>query len=183
MVQNAPPRVEGHRLCLRLVTPSDAEYVYGLRTNAAYNEHLSPVTGTLEDQREWIERYKQREARGQEYYYLSERRDNGTPCGLVRLYDLTGDSFTWGSWIVDHNKPPKAALECAVLSFGVGFEHLGLHKAHIDVRLENSRAIAFYRRFGMQETSADAENLYFEYLRTRFDADFSKHLQAIGGAE
>lgn len=179
MVRNAPPRVEGHRLRLRLVTPSDAEYVYGLRTNPAYNQHLSPVTGTMEDQREWIERYKEREALGQEYYYLSERRDDGTPCGLVRLYDLTGDSFTWGSWIIDHNKPPKGALECAVLSFGIGFEQLALHTAHIDVRLENSRAIAFYRRFGMQEIGEDLRDLYFEYRREQFEADRPLHISSL----
>ena len=172
-------RIEGKRLRLRLVMPSDAEYIYGLRTNPVYNRYLSPVQGTMEDQRTWIEGYKEREAQGLEFYYVSERVDNGTRCGLVRLYDVAVDSFTWGSWILDHNKPDKGALESAVLSFKIGFEHLYLHKALIDVKLDNSRAISFYRRFGMQETGRDMENLYFEYSIVQYEADQRKHALSV----
>lgn len=44
------PEITGPRLRLRLVTPGDAAFVYGLRTDPAYNAHLSPVT----DQTAWI---------------------------------------------------------------------------------------------------------------------------------
>jgi RimJ/RimL family protein N-acetyltransferase len=171
--------IEGPHLRLRLVRPGDAAYIHGLRTDPAYNAHLSPVTGTVADQRAWIERYKTREAGGAEFYYLIERLD-GAPCGVVRLYDITADSFTWGSWILDANKPPRAALESAVLSFGVGFERLGLRLAQLDVRRANARAIAFYRRFGMTGTGQDAENLYFTLHRDDFRRnrdDFMKLLQ------
>ena len=110
-------RVEGPNLILRLIEPEDAAYVHSLRNNPAYNTHLSTVTGTVDDQRTWIKDYKSREAHGQEYYYVIERKD-GTRCGLVRLYDIEAASFTWGSWILDENKPRKAALESAILSFG-----------------------------------------------------------------
>ncbi|SHL66019.1 Protein N-acetyltransferase, RimJ/RimL family [Roseovarius marisflavi] len=165
MVDNL--EITGLCLRLRLVVPEDARFIHALRTDPAYNSHLSPVTGTVTDQRRWIENYKIREAAGAEFYYVIERLD-GTPCGVVRLYDIAGDSFTWGSWILDHNKPPKAALESAVLSFGIGFEGLGLHRALIDVRKDNTHATAFYRRFGMTETGADTENLYFMLSRDDF---------------
>ena len=174
-------RVEGPSLVLRLVEPEDAAYLHGLRTDPRYNAHLSPVTGTVEDQRAWIERYKQREAAGEEAYFIIERRD-GVPCGTVRLYDIEGTRFTWGSWILDASKPPKAAVESAVLSFGHGFDALDLAEAHIDVRHENSRAIAFYRRFGMTETGTDAQNIYFTYPRCRFLADRSAHLAILRAA-
>ncbi len=160
-------RIEGPGLNLRLVTPADAEFIYGLRVNPDFNAHLSQITGTAEDQRQWIERYKHREAEGCEYYYVIERRD-GVRCGVVRLYDIQGDRFTWGSWILDSNKPPKAALESAVLSFGVGFELLGCQVALIDVRRENHPAQSFYRRFGMTEIDEDLENYYFELSARQF---------------
>lgn len=172
-----PPDMTGPRLRLRPVTPEDAAFIHGLRTDPAYNAHLSPVTGTVADQRDWITRYMAREAAGEEMYYIIERRD-GTPCGTVRLYDIAADSFTWGSWILNEDKPPKAALESALLSFAAGFEGLGLARADIDVRRDNERAINFYRRFGMTETGSDAENLYFEITRARFTA-----LRAAHGAE
>jgi len=161
------PEIAGKGLRLRPVMPEDAAFIHGLRTDPAYNTHLSPVTGTVADQRAWITAYKTREAAGAELYYIIERLD-GVPCGVVRLYDITAESFTWGSWILNAEKPPKAALESALLSFSVGFVSLGRARADIDVRKENEKAIAFYRRFGMVETGQDADNLYFELTRARF---------------
>jgi RimJ/RimL family protein N-acetyltransferase len=172
-------RVEGPRLALRLATPDDAAYVFGLRNDPRYNAHLSPVVGGVEDQRAWLTRYKTREAEGEEFYYVIERRRDATPCGLVRLYDVTPDSFTWGSWILDENKPPKAALESTMLSFGVGFERLGAARALLDVRRANVHAEAFYRRLGVREIGADSENFYFDYAASQFEKDKPRHMAVL----
>lgn len=164
-------RAEGIHLTLRLVQPVDANYIYGLRNDPKYNAHLSSPPPSIEAQRAWIERYKRREASGEEYYYVIERRKDQQPCGLVRLYQIEETCFTWGSWILDANKPPKAALESAVLSLGIGFERLGKRLALIDVRRDNTRALAFYRRLGMTETGADRTDCYFEYPAERYLAD------------
>lgn len=175
---SAPERIAGPNLILRLITAEDAEYVHGLRTDPAYNTHLSEVRGTVEDQRHWIDAYKSREAKGHEFYYVIERRDC-VPCGVVRLYDIEDDHFTWGSWILDRNKPPKAALESAVLSFGIGFDLSGLNYALVDVRRANQHAEAFYRRFGMIETHADDRDIFFTYPREIFQRDHEKHLSVL----
>ena len=175
---SAIARVEGPNLTLRLIVPEDAAYVYGLRTNLAYNSHLSQVTGTVDDQREWIENYKAREAAGQEVYYVIERKD-GTRCGLVRLYDIEADRFTWGSWILDENKPRKAALESAVLIYEVGFDGLDCDRAVFDVRVDNTHTLAFHRRFGARETGSDELNIYFDYPRERFEADYETHMSTL----
>lgn len=175
-------RVDGVQLSLRLVMPDDANYIHGLRMDPAYNSHLSAVTGTVEDQRRWIEAYKTREAAGAEYYFMIERTD-GLRCGVVRLYDIKSDGFTWGSWILDENKPPKAALESAVLSFSVAFERLGAAVGYIDVRKHNTRAIAFYRRLGMQKTHEDVHNIYFEYTNEQFSADRLAHITVLQSEE
>jgi len=171
-------RVEGPHLTLRLIKPDDAAYLHGLRTNPLYSSHLSKVTGTLEGQRHWIEGYKGREAAGQEFYYVIERKD-GTRCGLVRLYDIEADSFTWGSWMLDENKPRKAALESAVLSFGVGFELLQRDLAKVDVRVDNFHATAFYRRLGMTETHRTEQDIFFSYPRAQFAADRPIYLKLL----
>ena len=179
----APQQIDGHRLRLRLGTPDDAAYIYSLRQNPSYNKYLSPVTGTVDDQRSWLESYKKREAAGEEYYYVSERLDNETPCGVVRLYNITRAEFTWGSWILDSNKPSKGALESALLSFDVGFNHLGCDRALVDVRQENTHAIAFYRGFGMEHVGDDYENKYFIYRREIAQADRLKHLDHVKAGE
>ena len=170
--------IEGPNLVLRLIRLEDAEYVHALRMDTVYNRYLSEVRGSTDDQRRWIETYKTREAEGREYYYVIERRD-GVRCGLVRLYDIGTASFTWGSWILDGNKTPKAALESAVLSFGVGFNALNLAKALVDVRVENQRAVAFYRRFGMVQIDETERDIFFIYPRARFEVDCDRYFSIL----
>ena len=170
--------VSGPSLKLRLVERQDADYIHDLRMQPRYNRYLSPVTGDVEDQRAWIERYKQAESRREQLYYVIERHD-GVRCGLVRLYDITPETFTWGSWILDENKPPKAALESAMLSFYIGFGPLELPRALVDVRIENERAASLYRGFGMEETAFDHENIYFRYDRDVFLARLPEYMKLL----
>lgn len=168
-------RVEGPNLRLRLIELDDAHYVHGLRTDPRYNTHLSTVSGTVEDQRLWIKEYKSRESDGQEFYYVIERLD-GIRCGLVRLYDLQADRFTWGSWILDENKPPKAALESAVLIYDIGFGALGYSRSVFDVRKGNANTLAFHKRFGASEIGDDACDVFFEYTRNTFHGTRESYL-------
>lgn len=170
--------VLGPNLRLRLIEETDAAYVHALRVNPDYNTHLSAVTGDVADQAAWIRAYKPREAAGQEYYFVIERHD-GTRCGTVRLYDIFGDTFTWGSWILDYNKTRKAALESALLSFGFGFLGLDLSKALVDVRADNSHALEFYQRLGMTELRRDEQDIYLTYPRHRFEADRVSYLEIV----
>lgn len=162
-------RIEGFRLALRLIEPSDAEYVYGLRTDTVLNAHLSQIIGTRDDQLNWIMKYKKREEAGKEYYYVIERLSDGQRCGLVRLYGISEGRFTWGSWILDSNKPPKAALESAVILYEIGFIVLGLNQAVFDVRKDNEHTLSFHTRFGAQKTGEDNDNCYFKYSRQQFE--------------
>lgn len=179
MTQIDDSRLEGVRLALRLAQPSDAAYIYGLRIDPSYNRYLSEVTGTVQDQEDWLRRYKEREASGSEYYYVIERRANAQPCGLVRLYDFEADHFRWGSWILDQHKPAKAALESAFLIYVQGFERLGLQKSLFDVRKDNERTLAFHSRFGAVETGRNDLDVFFEYTRAQFDADKANHLEVL----
>ena len=171
-------QIDGHALRLRLVRPKDAAYIHALRTDPRYNTHISAVTGGVDEQRAWIERYKRREAEGSEFYYAIERRDGRGLCGVVRLYGIEAGRFTWGSWILDGNKPSKAALESAMLVYRAGFERLDCQIAVFDVRLGNDRTLSFHRRFGAVEVCRGQRDVYFEYSRASFEADQPK-LEAI----
>lgn len=176
-------RVKGAMVSLRLIQPDDAEYVHSLRTDIDYDRHLSDVTGDAGAQRDWIEAYKTRESALRESYYVIERSNDGERCGIVRLYDITPNSFTWGSWILSANKPPKAALESAKLSFSVGFDRLALPEAFVDVKIENQRALTFYRRLNMREIRVEDSQLYLSYDRGTFVEDRPRLLKiAASGA-
>ena len=171
--------VSGRRLAIRLVEPSDATFIHGLRTDPAFNRHLSVVTGDVADQRAWIEGYKMRETDGREFYYVFERLDDGEACGVVRLYNIGRDSFTWGSWIMANNKPAKGALESALLSFEIGFEKLDRPLALVDVRRDNVHALAFYQRLGMRELRRDEQDIFLEYSRDQFRAARDRLWQTV----
>jgi len=171
-------RVSGPNLSLRLITPDDAEYIHELRLNPQYNRFLSQVVGDVEGQRQWIGAYKHREAAGLEFYYVIERRD-AVRCGTVRLYEIEEDTFTWGSWILDASKPKKAALESAVLSFGLAFELLSLQLARVDVAIQNGHAAKFYRRFGMTEIDRTERQIFFEYSSKKFHLEKERLLSVV----
>jgi RimJ/RimL family protein N-acetyltransferase len=98
---------------------------------------------------------------------------------LVRLYDINADSFTWGSWILDQNKTRKGALESAVLVYTASFERLGLQKAQFEVRRDNANTLAFHRRFGATETHETDQDIFFTYMRSRFDTDSANYFAIL----
>ena len=104
-------RVDGVQLSLRLVQPEDAAYIHELRTDPAYNGHLSTVTGTVEDQRNWIEVYKTRETVGTEFYFVIERKDQ-VRCDVVRLY---------GSLIITNRERRLWKAQCSSIAMALKF--------------------------------------------------------------
>jgi len=174
-------RVAGRSLTFRLVEPEDAAYIYELRQDERYNAHLSPPPPSVAAQEEWINRYKSRERALNELYYIMETK--GERCGVVRIYDIHEDTFTWGSWILDERKPPKAALESALLIYDIAFGKLGLRLARFDVRRDNERTLAFHRRFGARELRADEQDVFFEFDRQDFARQRDALWAACGGVK
>jgi len=149
-----------------------AEYIYSLRIDPALNEHLSAPPPSAAAQAQWIRGYMEREAAGDEFYFLVERRD-GVACGTVRLYDSSPaahpDSFSWGSWILDKSMTRYAAVESALLVYEMGFERLGFSASHFEVRKGNSKVIAFRQKFGAQVTSEDDDSVYMRLTKVDFE--------------
>ena len=149
----------------RPVSLDDADYIQALRTEPDYGRHLSPPAPSVDAQREWLSAYKRREAEGAEFYFIITRADDGRRCGTMRVYSIESPHATWGSFILDTAKPPKAAYDALRLVHRFIFDDLDLSTAFFDVRKENTRALALYRRFGGIEISEDDLNLYFRIDR------------------
>ncbi|WP_218241167.1 GNAT family N-acetyltransferase [Comamonas fluminis] len=145
---------------IRLVEESDAEFILKLRLDEKYNQFLSDVNPDMQAQRDWIKKYKNDEFLKKQFYFIIERND-GVPCGTVRIYDIKGDSFCWGSWILNENKTRYAALESAFLVYQFGFNELGLKKSHFEVRKGNEKVISFHKKMGAVKILEDDLNEYF----------------------
>ncbi|WP_178087292.1 GNAT family N-acetyltransferase [Pseudomonas sp. C27(2019)] len=154
-------KLKSKTIKMRFVEERDAEFILKLRLDEKYNQFLSSVSPDLQAQKDWIKKYKHEEHARQQFYFIIERLD-GTPCGTVRVYDLTEDSFCWGSWILNEDKTRFAAIESAFLVYKFGFEELSYKKSHFDVMKGNERVISFHKKMGAVETGEDEQNYYFE---------------------
>lgn len=171
----AAPTIE-----MRLARPSDAEYIYSLRINPVYNQHLSSAPPTVEAQAQFLKGYVEREQTGKEYYFVIKNKATGLDCGTVRIYDLREGSFCWGSWILDTNKPRFAAIESALFIYDFGFGALKFGSSHFDVRKDNVRVISFHERFGARRVDENEIDVFFN-LSHKDLREKLKELVAITG--
>ncbi|MCR9581207.1 GNAT family N-acetyltransferase [Vibrio antiquarius] len=163
---------------LRLVTLGDSEFIHNLRVDARYNQYLSPVNGGLAQQEEWLTKYKEKEKKQEEFYFIIYRLDTNLSIGTVRLYDFINKkmSFCWGSWILNDKKTRYAALESALLVYEFAFKKLGFQQSHFDVRKENNKVVEFHEKFGAQKI--DEDDLDFFYIYTKSDyINYSKKFE------
>ena len=153
------PYVRGKTIFLREVTIDDAEFIIKLRTDPEKSKHLSPTENDVEKQKSFISNYLKSET---DYYFIISNWEC-RPLGTIRIYDVRGDSFCWGSWILLKDAPINTAVESALLIYDFAFFSLHYTKAHLDVRKENQKVVDFHKRFGACIVSEDDLNLYLEY--------------------
>lgn len=164
-------KVSGKNINLRVAEIKDAEFIYNLRQNVNKTQYLSKVEGTVEDQREWLHRYKERETDKKEFYFIIESKDY-EPLGLVRMYDFKDDSFCWGSWLIKENAPKSTAIESALQIYEFAFYQLGFTQSHFEVQKGNNKVISFHQRFGAE--IVDENDIEYFFIITKNDYEKTK---------
>lgn len=158
--------ISGNNISLRLVDVSDGAFILSLRLSPR-GRYLSPVEDNLQKQEDWIRRYKSREARGAEYYFIITHNAAGD-VGTVRIHDINEKSFWWGSWILKEDAPRDAALESACLVYDLGFLMMRRELAHFVVLKSNTKSIRFNQRFGARIGREDDTRVFFEITRDEY---------------
>lgn len=132
-------------LYIRLVKEEDAEFIVRLRSNDQLGCFLHKSNGNVEEQKLWINKYKQRELEQKEYYFIFFKDD--IPFGLSRIYnvDWVHLSFTSGSWICEKDTPMQETLLTVVLTNEIVFDILGLQINLFDVRKGNKKVLKFHK--------------------------------------
>lgn len=145
-----PPDYAGERygLTYRFVNETDAGFIYKLRSDATLSKYIHDIHGGVEQQIEWIRNYKQREAKGEEYYFIFFQHE--MPIGVIRLYSFHDTTFTSGSWVMVPGTTSEAVLAVPIIVREIAFEELGMEiednydACHVD----NKKVIKFNERFG-----------------------------------
>lgn len=155
---------------LRLVHENDAAFICSLRNDDKLNTYISKSTADINAQKKWIVNYKNKEANGEEYYFIICKLDNDLPIGTVRLYDFKENpkSFCWGSWILNENKTKYAAVESALLVYEAGFAYLGFEQSHFEVMKGNDKVHSFHVKMGAERNAEDEINEYYVFPKDRY---------------
>jgi len=165
--------LERYGLQVRLVEESDAEFIVSLRTDPRLSKHIHTTSTDIEQQKLWIRNYKLREAQGSDYYFLFSI--DGKPQGLARIYDITEDTFTQGSWIFS----PEAVLGASVLgniiSSEIGFEFLEKKIEYSDARRDNNTH-RYVKSFHPEIIKTDEMNIYYKIHPEDFNQGKKKHI-------
>ena len=161
----------GKNIDLRTVEIRDAEFILSLRLDPELNKYISAVENDIEKQREWIKICM--EDKDQWYFIVQDKKKESV--GTIRIYDIKGDSFCWGSWIIKPEARSYASLESVVLLYKYAFLELGFNKSHFDVRNDNTKVISFHLKFGATVVDKNDQDLFLILKKESFTSNISKY--------
>lgn len=136
---------EKYGLNVRLVNENDAEFIVSLR-NDIRARFMNTVTHDIENQKRWIKEYKEREAKGLDYYFIYYLK--GQPLGVNRIYNIKNDTFVGGSLVFKKDCDFEIPILATLIQFFIGFEVLDKSICFGNIRKKNKIAIKFNKLLG-----------------------------------
>ena len=162
-------------LILRDADETDADFILRLRTDPIKSRFLSQTSASLEDQIAWMKSYKDR--RDQAYFIIEDRASNKLGC--IRIYNPTGTSFDWGSWLIVEGAAPYVALESALTLYSYA-HRLGFLTAKIDVRKDNVTVWKFHENiFGAKLLQENEIDRFYEVTTEDIDMRLKKYKRLL----
>ena len=161
---------------LRTVVDTDAEFILSLRTDERKRRFISETNSSLEVQKHWIKKYKQREEEEKEYYFIASDAE-GEYFGLYRVYKIESGLPEIGSWITKPgytkvSNPIK--LDIAIKDFV--FNKLQFNSIQFEVRRKNLSVNRYHQMFGAKLMREDELNYYYILTRDKFENNKTKLL-------
>ncbi|MDR1371569.1 MAG: hypothetical protein LBJ17_00380 [Dysgonamonadaceae bacterium] len=158
--------LERYGLQVRLVNDDDAEFITTLRTDTRLCKFIHETSSDVEVQRQWIQNYKLREAQGLDYYFMFSI--NGVRQGVARIYDITEDSFSQGSWIFSPDAFLGASVLGHIISCEIGFDFLDKQVLYTDAHRKNTTH-RYVQSFNPEIINTDEENIYYKILPENYN--------------
>ena len=151
-------RMNKYGIDVRFVEESDAEFILSLRTNPKLSRYLHHTDNDVEKQRQWIRDYKEREAKGIDYYFLYSK--NETKLGVSRIYNIKEGRFTCGSWIFSPGLSYELPFLSSIVTKEIAFDILGLdfEDCNDGVHIKNTKVLKANKMMGMKETGRILDN-------------------------
>ena len=166
--------LERYGLQVRLVNEEDAEFIVSLRTDSRLSRYIHETSQSVEEQKQWIRNYKRREKEGLDYYFMFSVNDERQ--GVARIYDITEDSFTQGSWVFSPDAVLGASVLGNIISSEIGFEFLDKKVLYTDTRRDN-HTHRYVQSFSPEIIKSDELDVYYRILPGNYNQGKIKHIE------
>lgn len=146
-------------LDVRLANEADSEFILSLRTDDRLSRYIHATDSNLQKQRQWMKDYKERENKGEDYYFIYSF-DN-IPLGVNRIYDIEEDSATGGSWLCKRKTEVEHSIATLLIMRDIMFDQLQLEYDKFDVRKGNKKVQRLHQQMGARKTGeTESDYLY-----------------------
>lgn len=155
-------------LTVRLVREEDAPFILELRTNKKLSKYLHETDNDLNKQIEWIREYKKREEDGKDYYFIYFSKEN--PIGVNRIYNITENNSTGGSWICRNDATLEESLGTYFLNSDI-YDMFEIICGPYTISKGNNHVLKFHLSMGAEIIRENSE----EYL---VKINYEKYIKA-----
>ena len=153
-------------LTVRFIQESDAEFILSLRTNPKLARYIHATSEDTTKQIEWTREYKKREQAGLDYYFIYSCENQYV--GVNRIYDITADYGTGGSWICLPNTDTEVSVATLLIMRDIMFEELDLLYDKFDVRKGNKQVQRIHKMMGARIVAEPNIDYFFELSRDEY---------------
>lgn len=156
--------IKGKYIQLRAATLDDAEFILSLRLDPTLNKYLHATDNSIESQKTWMLNQQKKEG---DYYFIIESKE-GELLGVVGVYDIVGNTFNWGRWIIKKSAPMYTSVESTILVYYFAFYILNLDTALSEVMIENKNVIKFHLSYQCQIYKETDDVMYYKFLKENY---------------
>lgn len=135
--------LKGKYVELKSAGDEDAEFTLSIRQDPNLTKFLPPLSITIEQQKEWIARQREREG---DYFFVVWSIKTGKRLGTISVYDIHDGEGEGGRFALYGETYEK--IEAGILMSEFEFNILKLGKVTGWVYCENSPAVRWNKNFG-----------------------------------
>lgn len=146
----------------RLVEIEDADFIVSLRNDEKRSRYISSTSSQIEDQIAWLEKYKIRESKGEEFYIMCLADDKKTKLGVNRIYDISGDVCEYGSWLYSPTAGPNVAVLGDLYTKSLIYEKLGIKICKMSTMKDNTSVMRYTKSYNPTFVGEDDLSCHFE---------------------
>ncbi|KAA6323618.1 hypothetical protein EZS27_026962 [termite gut metagenome] len=168
-------KLEKYGLHVRLVNEDDAAFIVELRTDYKLGKYINATENNIEKQKEWIREYKKREKEGRDYYFIFF--SDGKFCGVNRIYNITIDSFTTGSWVFSSEAPIGSSILANIITREIAYKLFSCKKHLFDVKRANTNVNRYHATFKSTLLYQDELTNYYICSEENFEKYKNIHLR------